>query len=121
MNPPAPRNPSSPGPHPSSFSHESLLEFCGLIGAVLAGAFASGLTILFGEAITGTSGADAYGSYPILHFMGGLIFSLPLSILGIAAWWAFSKRIQPGLFSVPSFFVPIAALIVGLNIPPMYP
>jgi hypothetical protein len=87
------------------------------MGAVFAGAFVSGIAILFGEAITGTSGTDEFGICSMLYFMGGLIFSLPLSILAITVWWAFSERIHAGLFSVPCFFVPLAALITGVMIP----
>lgn len=117
MKPPSLRKPGSPDPIPSSSTNESSVGFFGLAGAVFAGAFVSGIAMVFGEAISAPPGSGQVEIYPLLYFLGGGMFSIPISMLGIGIWRMIAGRNHPGLFSVPYFFVPTAALIVGLLIP----
>jgi len=119
MSPPSPRHPGASGPTPSTstFTDESPVGFLGLVGAVVAGALLSGIAIVLSEAIAGNSGAGEFDVYPLLYFMGGILFSIPLSILGISLYKEIIGRSHPGLFSMPCFFVPMAALITGITIP----
>ena len=98
---------------------EDSVGILGLAGSVIAGAVVSGIAIAFGEAIASPPGSGEFDVYPLLYFMGGVIYSVPLSMVGIGVWKTISRRNHSGLFSVPCFFVPMAALITGVMIPSM--
>ena len=88
-----------------------------MVGAVIVGALISGIAINFGAALTETSGSSEFDIFPVIYFMGAAMFSLPVSTVGITVWQVITGRNHAGLYSVPYFFVPMAALIYGLFLP----
>lgn len=113
MNSPSFRKPGSPNPIPLPSPKESPVGFFGLVGAVLVGAFVSGIAIVIGAALAGPIGEF----YPLIYFIGAAIFSIPLSIVVIGSWRAASGHNRSEFLAVPFIFIPMAALVVGLLIP----